>query len=68
MRAALALFVVGLALAACSSEPRIVTVPQPAPTVVAPQAAAPTVVAPQGANVACPNGAPAVYSHGVYQC
>jgi hypothetical protein len=60
MRAALALFIVGLALAACGGgDTRTVVVPQPAPT---------TVVVPQGATVICPGGVPAVYSGGAYRC
>jgi hypothetical protein len=59
MRAALALMVVGLALAACGGDDtRTIVVPQPAPTVVVPQ----------GASVVCPSGAPAVYSGGAYRC
>jgi hypothetical protein len=60
MRAALALFIVGLALAACGgSEEKTVVVPQPAPA---------TIVVPQGASVVCPGGAPAVYANGAYRC
>lgn len=59
MRAALALVIVGLALAACGGDDeKTVVVPQPSPTVVVPQ----------GANVVCPSGAPAVYSNGAYRC
>jgi hypothetical protein len=60
MRAALALFIVGLALAACGgSEEKTVVVPQQAPA---------TIVVPQGASVVCPGGAPAVYANGAYRC
>lgn len=59
MRATLALFIVGLALAACGGDDtRTVVVPQ----------ATPTVVVPQGAAVICPNGSQAVYSAGAYRC
>ncbi len=59
MRATLALFIVGLALAACGGDDtRTVVVPQTAPTVVVPH----------GAAVVCPKGSQAVYSAGAYRC
>jgi ABC-type glycerol-3-phosphate transport system substrate-binding protein len=62
MRAALAMMIVGLGLAACGGGERTVVVPQ--------AAAAPstTVVVPQGATVICPGGRTATFSDGAYRC